>query len=106
MRTFATAERGLGGPTYNVVVTGGTKGIGKALAAEFLRAGDNVAVCSREEARVQATIEELSNLARPTARLTGRPVNVACAGDVAAFADYVSEGRFAHCTCSNSHVSK
>lgn len=33
----------------NVVITGGTKGIGKALAREFLRAGDRVVIASRSQ---------------------------------------------------------
>nr|AAT78834.1 putative short chain dehydrogenase (having alternative splicing products) [Oryza sativa Japonica Group] len=34
-------------PPYNVLITGSTKGIGYALAKEFLKAGDNVVICSR-----------------------------------------------------------
>ncbi|KAG6472148.1 hypothetical protein ZIOFF_069605 [Zingiber officinale] len=34
-------------PPYNVLITGSTKGIGYALAREFLKAGDNVLICSR-----------------------------------------------------------
>ncbi|KAH9769303.1 chlorophyll(ide) b reductase NOL [Citrus sinensis] len=34
-------------PPYNVLITGSTKGIGYALAKEFLKAGDNVIICSR-----------------------------------------------------------
>jgi chlorophyll(ide) b reductase len=31
----------------NVVITGSTRGLGKALAREFLRVGDNVIIASR-----------------------------------------------------------
>ncbi|KAH7548402.1 hypothetical protein JRO89_XS14G0120600 [Xanthoceras sorbifolium] len=34
-------------PPYNVLITGSTKGIGYALAKQFLKAGDNVIICSR-----------------------------------------------------------
>ncbi|XP_019076852.1 chlorophyll(ide) b reductase NOL, chloroplastic isoform X4 [Vitis vinifera] len=34
-------------PPYNVLITGSTKGIGFALAREFLKAGDNVIISSR-----------------------------------------------------------
>ncbi|KAF7145775.1 hypothetical protein RHSIM_Rhsim04G0167800 [Rhododendron simsii] len=34
-------------PPYNVLITGSTKGIGYALAKEFVKAGDNVIICSR-----------------------------------------------------------
>ncbi|XP_027162711.1 chlorophyll(ide) b reductase NOL, chloroplastic isoform X2 [Coffea eugenioides] len=36
-------------PPYNVLITGSSKGIGYALAKEFLKAGDNVIICSRSE---------------------------------------------------------
>ncbi|XP_057991369.1 chlorophyll(ide) b reductase NOL, chloroplastic isoform X3 [Hevea brasiliensis] len=46
-------------PPYNVLITGSTKGIGYALAKEFLKAGDNVLVCSRSVERVESTIQSL-----------------------------------------------
>lgn len=36
-------------PPYNVLITGSTKGIGFALAREFLKAGDNVIISSRSD---------------------------------------------------------
>ncbi|KAL7126298.1 hypothetical protein ABFS83_14G176700 [Erythranthe nasuta] len=46
-------------PPYNVLITGSTKGIGYALAKEFLEAGDNVVICSRSEERVKSALESL-----------------------------------------------
>ncbi|CAM6084390.1 unnamed protein product [Calypogeia fissa] len=46
-------------PPFNVLITGSTKGIGYALAKQFLREGDNVIVCSRSEERVQKALKEL-----------------------------------------------
>ncbi|KAJ6901241.1 LOW QUALITY PROTEIN: hypothetical protein NC651_019097 [Populus alba x Populus x berolinensis] len=53
-------------PPFNVLITGSTKelvdafnpGIGYALAKEFLKAGDNVIICSRWESAVQRLREE------------------------------------------------
>ncbi len=42
------------------VVTGGTKGIGRAVAAELLAEGADVAFCARDGAEVAATEKELS----------------------------------------------
>lgn len=42
-----------------MVITGSTKGIGRALAEEFLTAGDRVLVCSRSEERVVEAVAEL-----------------------------------------------
>jgi len=46
-------------PLFNVLITGSSKGIGYALAKEFLSAGDNVIICSRSDDLVQAAIENL-----------------------------------------------
>jgi 3-oxoacyl-[acyl-carrier protein] reductase len=42
------------------VVTGGSKGLGKAIAAELLAEGARVAICSRNEAELWETAAELS----------------------------------------------
>ncbi|KAJ8899992.1 hypothetical protein K2173_024103 [Erythroxylum novogranatense] len=46
-------------PPYNVLITGSTKGIGYALAKEFLKAGDNVLICSRSAERVESALQSL-----------------------------------------------
>lgn len=46
-------------PPYNVLITGSTKGIGYALAKEFLKAGDNVIICSRSAERVESAVQNL-----------------------------------------------
>ncbi|KAK7405690.1 hypothetical protein VNO78_07297 [Psophocarpus tetragonolobus] len=46
-------------PPYNVLITGSSKGIGYALAKEFLRAGDNILICSRSGERVEIAVQNL-----------------------------------------------
>ncbi|GMJ11892.1 NYC1-like [Hibiscus trionum] len=46
-------------PPYNVLITGSTKGIGYALAKNFLVAGDNVIICSRSAERVESAVKSL-----------------------------------------------
>ncbi|CAJ1977998.1 unnamed protein product [Sphenostylis stenocarpa] len=46
-------------PPFNVLITGSTKGIGYALAKEFLKAGDNVLICSRSDERVESAVQSL-----------------------------------------------
>ncbi|XP_022134271.1 chlorophyll(ide) b reductase NOL, chloroplastic [Momordica charantia] len=46
-------------PPYNVLITGSTKGIGYALAKQFLKAGDNVVICSRSAERVESSVQSL-----------------------------------------------
>jgi NADP-dependent 3-hydroxy acid dehydrogenase YdfG len=44
-----------------VVITGGTSGIGKALAIAFIQAGAKVAVCGRKQEALQALQQELAS---------------------------------------------
>ena len=43
----------------NVVITGASKGFGRALANEFLKLGDSVVICSRNTDRVNDTVNKL-----------------------------------------------
>lgn len=87
-------------PPFNVVVTGGSKGVGRALAAEFLRAGDNVVICGRDVGAVESAVEELRALAATQQRggsggaspaVHGVGANVARPVDVAALADFARD---------------
>lgn len=49
-------ELGLTGRT--VVITGGSSGIGKAVAWEYLKEGCHVAICSRGQARLEDAVRE------------------------------------------------
>uniref|UniRef100_A0A7S1XE29 Uncharacterized protein n=1 Tax=Compsopogon caeruleus TaxID=31354 RepID=A0A7S1XE29_9RHOD len=48
-----------GSASLSVVVTGSSRGIGLALAREFLRAGDRVVICSRSDEDVRRAVEAL-----------------------------------------------
>ena len=47
------------------IVTGGTRGIGKGIAAAFSAAGANVVITGRDEASAAATIQEFGHLLPP-----------------------------------------
>jgi NAD(P)-dependent dehydrogenase (short-subunit alcohol dehydrogenase family) len=51
------------------VVTGGTKGIGYAIAEELVKAGASVFVCSRTRADVEKAVERLSELGTAAGKL-------------------------------------
>ncbi|XP_024026258.1 chlorophyll(ide) b reductase NOL, chloroplastic isoform X1 [Morus notabilis] len=53
------AERQPMEPPFNVLITGSSKGIGYALAKEFLKAGDNVVICSRSAERVESAVQSV-----------------------------------------------
>ncbi|MEO1994535.1 MAG: SDR family NAD(P)-dependent oxidoreductase, partial [Planctomycetaceae bacterium] len=44
----------------NALITGGTRGIGLAIARGFLSCGCQVTICSRKQASVDAALEQLS----------------------------------------------
>jgi 3-oxoacyl-[acyl-carrier protein] reductase len=71
------------------VVTGGTKGIGRAIAQTLLAEGAMVAFCARSVADVAATAAEFSSHGP---KVLGRPVDV---GDGPALAAFVEEARAA-----------
>ena len=64
---------------YSVLVTGGTKGIGKGIARVFALAGANVVITGRDEASAQAACDEITALGGGTVTYV--------LGDVASKAD-------------------
>ena len=73
-------ELGLGG--RRAVVTGGSKGLGRAIAAELLAEGAQVVICSRHEAELEATAAELR---KDGGAVTALRCDVTDAGQVAEF---------------------
>ncbi len=68
-----------------VIVTGGTKGIGRAIAETFADEGADVAICARNADEVAATV---ASLAARGVRTTGRAVDV---GDGPALKAWVAD---------------
>lgn len=49
-------------PNLNVVITGGTRGLGRALSKEFARQGDNVYILSRSQNDIDDLCEQIPNI--------------------------------------------
>jgi len=73
------------------VVTGGTRGIGRAIATYLLRAGAAVAICGRTRESVDRAATELKQ--SPGGDVFGHPADVSISDQVAGFFDAV-ESRF------------
>ena len=71
-----------------IVVTGGSKGIGRAVVSRFLRAGYPVATCARSEGDLAALAAEME-AAVPGAVLHTAPADLSQAADCARFAAFV-----------------
>lgn len=84
----------------NVIVTGGSKGIGREICRAFLAEGANVALCARNAEQIEATVNELS----PMGTIHGSSLDVA---DGAAVAAWVAEtaGRNGGIDCAVSNAS-
>jgi chlorophyll(ide) b reductase len=67
----------------SVVITGGSRGLGKALAREFLAAGDRVLLTSRTQAAGEAAVRELRE---EVAAMGGSCPQVRCTAAAAAAA--------------------
>jgi chlorophyll(ide) b reductase len=70
-----------------VVLTGGTSGLGRAMAREFLLAGDRVVVCGRDPARLDAAVKKLKS-AVPGCELHGMTCDISLAEEVSAFSAF------------------
>ncbi len=70
------------------IITGATKGIGRALVNAFAAAGYDLAVCARTEADIQALITELKT-AYPNAEFIGEAVDMSQKEAVKAFGNAI-----------------
>ncbi len=66
-----------------VLVTGGSRGIGKMIAQAFVRAGANVTICSRKQDELDAALAEMS----PEGIITGLRADLSTYAGVDAFSE-------------------
>lgn len=72
----------------NAIITGATKGIGKAIAEAFCKAGYNLALCSRTAADLEKLKHDLSKL-NPNIEIFTMSVDVRNKNEVLAFGDFI-----------------
>lgn len=71
------------------VVTGGTRGIGRAIAEALLRAGAAVAICGRSAESVRKSVTELTGVSK--SKVMGKAADVRDNTQVAEFFNFVDE---------------
>lgn len=74
----------------NAVITGATKGIGRAIASKLAHAGFNVAICSRNQNEIDSFCQELT-LKFPDIKAIGLATDCSNPAHVKRFADFVQQ---------------
>jgi NAD(P)-dependent dehydrogenase (short-subunit alcohol dehydrogenase family) len=75
----------------NALVTGGSQGLGAAIAEHFLREGANVVICARSEKELFATRDKLTRLF-PSQKILAKTCDVADEAQVNALVDFALRG--------------
>ncbi|MGI8588942.1 MAG: SDR family oxidoreductase [Chloroflexia bacterium] len=65
------------------LITGGSKGIGRAIALELVREGASVAICARDATELHEAAEEIASEAHDAGRVLAIPADVTSAEEVA-----------------------
>ena len=74
----------------NVIITGASKGIGKAIATAFAAEGAVLFLCARNEVTLYHTVAELQT-SHPTAIIHARPVDMSVKEEAQAFGEWILE---------------
>jgi NAD(P)-dependent dehydrogenase (short-subunit alcohol dehydrogenase family) len=68
---------------HNAIVTGGTRGIGLAIAEVLVRAGASVAICGRNDTGVRNAVTHLTSMSR--SKVVGKAADVRSSKEVVSF---------------------
>src|SRR6266496_6199783 len=74
----------------NVIITGASKGLGKAIAVKFAEAGNSLFVCSRNEVQLYKMMEELLTK-YPQSTIKAKPVDLSVREEVKSFGAWCLE---------------
>ena len=71
----------------NVIITGASKGLGKAMAEKFAEAGNNLFVCSRNEVELYKMMQEILTK-YPQCTIKAKPVDLSVKEEVKSFGNW------------------
>jgi len=72
----------------NIVITGASRGFGRAAAKAFVRHGANVAICARDKERLGTAHNELAGCAEGEARVVAMPADVSEQKEIKSFVEH------------------
>jgi NAD(P)-dependent dehydrogenase (short-subunit alcohol dehydrogenase family) len=76
----------------NILVTGGSRGLGRVLVQELGREGANVFFCSKNKDQLVATREEMGSFFKPPQKLAAHACDISQGNDVADLFETLSRG--------------
>lgn len=89
----------------NALITGGSQGLGLAIAEAFVREGANVVICARDENTLNAARDGLQTLAAPGQKILAKPCDVSSEAEVEALVSYaIAELGSLHALVNNAGV--
>lgn len=74
----------------NAIITGASKGMGKAIALKLAEAGYNLAICARNQSELEGCISEIKHL-NPSINVVGLQTDCADSAQLASFANFVQQ---------------
>ena len=89
----------------NAIITGGSQGLGRAIAETFVREGASVMLCARDAVMLETTRAELATIALPGQKVLARTCDVSSEQQVNALASTaISELGAVHVLVNNAGV--
>jgi 3-oxoacyl-[acyl-carrier protein] reductase len=72
----------------NALITGGSQGLGRAIAEAFVREGANVVICARDEKMLLTTCADLEKSTGPSQKIFARACDVSSESQVSGLAEF------------------
>ncbi len=91
----------------NVIVTGGARGIGRAIVEKFVAEGANIAILDLDRDSIEQTIDEIEEKIKPSGELSALEADVSDPDSVdEAISGWVDENETVHTLVNNAGITR